>query len=176
MRARAAAALFAVLKRRVADRRPADTLVHDAGGEVALHRWWLLPRNPVFNVYLHHFVRSNDPRALHDHPWVNCSLVLSKGYFECIPTLGWDGRPNYQVTRQVWRAPGAVVFRWPKQAHRIVLPWTYTNCLTALALQPAWSLLITGPRVRVWGFYCAQGWRDFKAFTGRKGSYTTGCE
>ena len=30
---------------------------------------------------------------------------------------------------------------------------------------PAWSLFITGPVTREWGFHCPQGWRHWKDFT-----------
>ena len=30
-----------------------------------LLRWYLIPRNPFVNVYLHKFLRSDDDRALH---------------------------------------------------------------------------------------------------------------
>lgn len=33
-----------------------------------LLRWWVIPRNRFFNVYLHKFLRDDDDRALHDHP------------------------------------------------------------------------------------------------------------
>ena len=47
-----------------------------------MHRWWLIPRNPVFNVYLHRFLRSDDDRALHDHPWPSLSILLHGSYRE----------------------------------------------------------------------------------------------
>ena len=43
-----------------------------------LLRWWLIPRNRFFNVYVHQFLRSDDDRALHDHPWLlNCAILLN---------------------------------------------------------------------------------------------------
>ena len=41
------------------------------GGHEApyLRRHWLIPRNRFFNIYVHEFLRSDDDRALHDHPW-----------------------------------------------------------------------------------------------------------
>src|ERR1041384_5044749 len=40
-------------------------------------RWKVLPRNRFFNIYLHQWQRSDEDRALHDHPWPNFTLVLS---------------------------------------------------------------------------------------------------
>lgn len=47
-----------------------------------LLRWWLIPRNRVFNIYLHKFLRDDDDRALHDHPWFWCSIMLRGEYVE----------------------------------------------------------------------------------------------
>jgi hypothetical protein len=47
-----------------------------------LLRWWVIPRNRWFNIYPHHMLRDDDPRALHDHPWWNVSIVLKGGYME----------------------------------------------------------------------------------------------
>src|ERR1700730_1780235 len=47
-----------------------------------LYRWFLLPHNRWRNVYLHKFVRSDDPGPLHDHPWDFVSLCLATGYDE----------------------------------------------------------------------------------------------
>ena len=123
-----------------------------------LLRWWLIPRNRWFNVYLHKIVRDDDPRALHDHPWWNVSIVLKGGYYE------WrKGRPC------VWRNPGAVVFRRATAAHRLTL---------GSSSSPCWSLFITGPKVREWGFHCPRGWRHHEEFCAPhdKGRVGRGCE
>lgn len=125
-----------------------------------LLRWWLLPRNPIFNVYLHRFIRSDDDRALHDHMYVNLSVLLMGSYTEhTIKAGGVNVRKLYRT--------GDVKFRWPWQAHRIEL--THGMC---------WSLFITGPRVRKWGFHCSDAgwvfWEDFVA-TDDIGAVGRGC-
>lgn len=51
-----------------------------------LLRWWIIPRNRFFNIYLHKFMRSDDDRALHDHPWAwNLSLIIKGSYIEHMP-------------------------------------------------------------------------------------------
>lgn len=129
-----------------------------------LRRWWLLPRNPVFNVYLHHFCRSDDDRALHDHPWPSLSIVLSGGYYDITP-----GIDNTQQRR--WCGPGSIIVRRPSSAHRVELArlklllasgFSYWSVSQEL---PAWTLFITGPRVRDWGFLCPRGWVHWQDFT-----------
>jgi hypothetical protein len=144
------AALWCHLIRRVAERRPPDFII---GGEddPYLRRWWVIPRNRFFNIYLHHFMRSDDDRALHDHPWVNLSVLLDGEYIEHLP----EGFPRY-------REAGDMVLRLPSAAHRVEL---HEGVFTGRPI-PVWTLFITGPRVRQWGFLCPQGWRHWKDFTG----------
>lgn len=77
-----------------ATRRPPDFVIGGAERPYLL-RWWLIPRNPVFNVYLHQFMRSDDDRALHDHPWANCSVLLRGAYTE--HTIAAGGIEHRQV-------------------------------------------------------------------------------
>lgn len=153
-----AAAIFNRL-RPVSERRPPDIII---GGQddPYLRRWYVIPRNRWFNIYLHHFLRSDDDRALHDHPWVNCSVLLQGEYTEVLPTRGGT------TTSRVLKA-GALAFRGPRDAHRVHLHAGF-----------AWTLFITGPRVRDWGFWCPSGWRHWEDFTaGQRGELTgKGCE
>jgi len=117
-----------------------------------LNRWWVIPRNRFFNVYLHEIQQNDDDRALHDHPWLNMSYIIKGGYRE--------------ITKQgVYIRPvGTFRFRRPTTAHRLVLMGKRTV-----------SLFITGPVVREWGFHCPQGWRHWKDFVSiRDGGNDTG--
>lgn len=120
-------------------------------------RWWILPRNRWFNVYLHKILRDDDDRALHDHPWWNVSILLRGAYREVMPDLRRRVTPHLRITdlpviSKIRRA-GSVVFRRATAAHRL-----------EVVDGPVWSLFITGPRIREWYFHCKQGpvlWRDF---------------
>lgn len=116
-------AIFYVLYKRVARRRPADQFI---GQGPYMLRWWLFgtsktldnhgnpqPRRPFgYSFYLHCFLRSDDDRALHDHPWNFVSLLLFGGYKEHrdegseylnrVDYSGWDwrGANNIQVVDQ----------------------------------------------------------------------------
>ena len=59
------------------------------------------------------------------------------------------------------RELGDVTFRRVNSAHRVRL---YTHSDLARSV-PAWTLFITGPRVREWGFWCRQGRRHWRVFT-----------
>jgi hypothetical protein len=136
-----------------------------------LRRWWVVPRNEWFNVYLHQFLADDDDRALHDHPYQwNVSVVLKGRYTEILPQypvvlFDFLGRPKtVSRIRKACRA----YFRWGPSPHRIVL----------VDGKPVWTLFITGPRVREWGFYCPRGWRPWQKFTSpsNRGEIGRGCD
>lgn len=128
--------------RRVMERRPPDFVIGRAD-DVYLRRWWVIPRNPVCNIYLHDICHSDDDRALHDHPWANCTIVLLGMYVE--HTIQAGG-----VHRRVLRRGGDIVLRRAKAAHRLeTLPGS----------EGALTLFLTGPRLRRWGFHHPDGWR-----------------
>lgn len=125
-----------------------------------LARWWLVKNVRDFdtlatmnlhrstkasrwrNTYLHCVNRSDDDRALHDHPWVNISIILSGQYREVY------------ADKSVIRKPGDIVIRLGSTAHRL-----------EVVKGPVWSLFMTGPKYREWGFRCPNGWRHWKQFT-----------
>jgi hypothetical protein len=144
---------------RVAARRPPDFVVGSTE-DPYLKRWWLIPRNSFFNVYLHRFLHSDEDRALHDHPYANVSALLDGAYTEVTIAAGGVER------RRVY-AVGAVKFRRAATAHRIVLH-----------AGPCWTLFVTGPRLREWGFHCPRGWRRWQDFVSPlgKGQIGRGCD
>lgn len=127
--------------------RPPDFLV-GGGTTPYLRRWWLIPRNRWCNVYLHEFLRDDDDRALHDHPWAWCSLMLRGIYAE--HTAGPDGTQDVRH-----RCAGSVSVHGPRFAHRLTLP-DWRSCRT---------IFITGPAVRTWGFRCPHAWVPWREFT-----------
>lgn len=155
-------------------RRPPDLCIGGAEAPYML-RWFVIPRNRVFNIYLHHVLRDDDDRALHDHPWINLSIVLRGGYREITfvrPPVPGSALP---ATIELDRKPGSVVLRRARKAHRLTL---YRDPETGRSL-PSWSLFLTGPNLQSWGFWCPLGrwvhWRDFT--TGPHGEVVgKGCE
>jgi hypothetical protein len=161
----------------IAQKRPADYII---GGidDPYLRRWFVIPRNPVFNIYLHQFLRSDDDRALHDHPWLfNASVMLLGQYLE--HTIK-DGGVEVVSKPQT----GDWKFRWGPAPHRVELfhaGFATGNGKVCAIGNPlsCWTVFITGPRVREWGFHCPQsGWIHWKAFTARddKGAIGKGCD
>lgn len=106
-------------------------------------RWFLLPRNKWFTIYLHKFLRDDDDRALHDHPWNFLSFML-KGSYDEVTDNGI-----------VSRTSPSFAFRRAEHRHRVIL--TSDHC---------WTIVIRGKVIREWGFWCPKGfvhWKDFTA-------------
>ncbi len=144
-----------------------------------LRRWWLTPWSGLYRkvehptlwqrfvsrlpgAYLHEFLRSDDDRALHDHPWASCSVLLRGSYLEHTIDAGGIHRRDLLLA-------GDVRVRWSgRLAHRI-----------ELIDGACWTLFLTGPRYREWGFHCAeQGWIHWRRFTAAHdaGAVGKGCD
>lgn len=132
-----------------------------------LNRWHITPRGDGPATYLHQFLRDDDDRALHDHPWESVGIILHGGYVEKMPH-GTDAL----------REPGDMIYRRADHRHRVVL-----HRDEAGQPIPAWTVFFVGYRVRQWGFWCPRAdgterfvhWRDFT--TGPNGETVgKGCE
>lgn len=119
-----------------------------------LKRWYLIKRNRFFNIYLHRFGESDDDRALHDHPWWSLSFLLKGELVE------HRLKPARHIPRFL------PVIRSAKFAHRL-----------ELIKGPAWTIFITGPVIRSWGFLCPGGWKAWRDFTTEEGNEVgKGCD
>lgn len=122
-------------------------------GDRYMDRWEF--RTPFFTVRLHHILRSDQDRELHDHPWDFTSLILSAGYWEYRPAragrLGLS--PPFCEIERRWCRPLSVVCRKAEDAHRLELT------------RPVWTLVITGRKRRDWGFYTKDGWVHWRQWS-----------
>src|SRR3546814_18492442 len=95
------------------------------------------------------------------------SLFLAGGYVE--------HTPNGVFLREV----GDVVCRRATALHRLALrpAGMFGHWIGPFADRSAWSLFVTGPVVRTWGFACPQGWRPWREFVepARPGEIGRGC-
>jgi hypothetical protein len=111
------------------------------------------------SCYLHHLLRSDGDRDLHDHPWAFASWLLWGSYVE-------HRRRPTMTERAIGRLLGPVVVqrrRWGS------LAWRRATDAHRLELRrPAWSLLWVTPRVRTWGFYTPGGWVAHSYYRGER--------
>lgn len=136
-----------------------------------MERWWLFrlgrwghhdnetpgaqgPR-PVLAARVHHILRSDAGRELHDHPWPFLTIILRGGYYEQRPFRGHlGGAPKVALTETRFHPPGSILFRCASDWHRLELEPGTT----------AWTLFITGPQLQRWGFLVEGAkvyWRTF---------------
>jgi hypothetical protein len=111
-------------------------------------RWRL--ETPWFSIRLHHWLAPDDDRAPHDHPWNFTTFVLLGGYTDestkpcdsnCGPVGHVGGCAAKFKTREHLRAPA---IRRREAAHQhTVFPDP----------DGAWTIIVTGPKVRSWGFW-----------------------
>lgn len=128
-------------------------------------RWWAIPRNKLFNIYIHKIRHDDDDRALHDHPWPSLSYMVSGRLIEHYAKVHTVTKKQIITLRTLLK--GQWVYRPASFAHRLVKPEQNEDVIT---------VFITGPRIREWGFLCPQGWRHWKDFVGKnKGEVGRGC-
>jgi hypothetical protein len=143
-----------------------------------LHRWYLV-RRPEFGVFIHKFIRSDEDRALHDHPWNFFVIPVWRGYIEhseeyppcpdcdangvvevfegsvhqmTTPCSCCDlkGYITVPVRRRVWPIIG-MRFRRAEYRHRVEL----------VAGKPSWSIFIRFKSRRDWGFWPMEGFQQW---------------
>lgn len=102
-------------------------------------RYFIL-RLPFVAIYVHKFMRSDNDRHFHDHPWSFVTILLNRGYNEHTP------RGTF------WRRRFSVLYRPATWQH-----WVEIN-------RPVWTLVIRFRRVREWGFITEKGWIDWKTY------------
>lgn len=132
-------------------------------GDNYLLRWYVIPRNPVLNIYLHKFLHDDEDRALHDHPWWFISIMLKGGYQEVIDI---ERSSTAGFTETICRRAPSIAFRKSEHRHRVVLHRDYGDNHAIGRPITCWTLVITGRVTRNWGFWCPQGfirWQDFTA-------------
>jgi hypothetical protein len=124
------------------------TDIHGKDGSLYMQRWWLF--NPYFpvtylrqfewfpiSVRLHHIVRPDDDRHLHDHPW-NCRTIILRG-----------GYCEQREDKHHLRMRGDTATIAHNEFHRI----------RHVYMDGAWTLFITGRKRGSWGF--KMPWREY---------------
>jgi hypothetical protein len=91
-------------------------------------RWRIETR--IGSIRLHHWLGPDDDRAFHDHPWWFATFVLRGGYTDRSPA----GEEHLKA--------GSMRYRPALHQHTVVPD-----------ANGAWTLLVTGPKIRRWGFW-----------------------
>lgn len=130
-----------------------------------MHRW--IARLRWLQIRIHHILRSDKDRFLHDHPFDFFSIILWGGYIEhregcrceeskkylaALDTFGIktfsDLLPNWwEPPCREYKAP-AIIYRKAEDFHRIQL----------INDVPTWTLVFASRYFRKWGFLTDKGW------------------
>lgn len=127
-------------------------------------------QTPLGTVRLHRFLRSDDERAFHDHPWSFVTLILRGGYDDVVPCPECDGWGTLGLRRErdgdcVRCAgagaivgdrvrPGSIRLRRAHHLHRVVLHDG----------KPATTLVVSARKVRSWGFLHRGQWVPWRRY------------
>lgn len=134
--------------------------------EPYLLRWYVL-RTERLGIFIHKFVRSDEDRALHDHPWPFLVVPLWGGYIEHSDRLMLRGRnvvracndfanhPDFLDMMLSQREP--VVRRiWPIISTRY-RDTNYRHRVELINGRSSWSLFFRFKKIREWGFWPKEG-------------------
>lgn len=126
-----------------------------------MQRWYVIPRNPVFNIYLH-FFRHDDERVLHSHPWWSLSFML-RGVMREFYTPSHEDAAD--IERHIFRSveAGDIIFRDGDIFHRL-----------EIATSTAITLFVTGPKYQSWYFACKKGLIHWKDYVSTRDRYVPG--
>lgn len=118
--------------------------IHGKDGSLYMGRWWLFNPYPapgqytrrgwrdwVPSVRVHHIMRPDSDRHLHDHPWNARTIVLRGWYIEELP--------GNEFRAKLTGDTGRLLFG---QYHRI----------DSLSANGVWTLFITWRKRGTWGF------------------------
>lgn len=123
-----------------------------------MRRWFL--ETPLGSLRLHHFIKSDDERHLHDHPWPFATLVIAGSYDDYSYCPLCEGLGRITVLHAAHRSTvnchrclgkGKLVDHLRRGSFRI-RPAKHRH---AVRTTGAWTVIVTGPEERLWGFWMA---------------------
>lgn len=158
-------------------RTPYQHIMSADGSDIYMGRWWLF--NPYsretnepklwwcpWSVRIHHIMREDQDRDLHDHPWNARTIILRGSYteqrlFDMEPGALMEflhripsGAKNVQATEYIDRNPGDTATLNFGEYHRIDSVsegGVYTLFITG-KYQGTWGFLVNGIKVQ-WRIY-----------------------
>ena len=112
-----------------------------------LYRWVLVLFG--YSIRVHRWIRSDDKRYFHDHPWPFITVVLKGDYTDVSPSSGgYAGRNGYftlhnkEIVLKENLSFGTIKYRKSNHKHYVEVP--KNGC---------WTLLFCGRPNRKWGFW-----------------------
>lgn len=123
---------------------------------VYAYRWGI--ETPWCSLRLHHWLYGDDERAQHDHPWNFYTFILKGGYQDLTSTYDVHGQTQLHVETM---HAGKLSYRPATHLHSVHL-WNDAT---------AWTIVLTGPIVRRWGFFDGRRWWRSRKYFARNGAH-----
>ncbi|MBU0523460.1 MULTISPECIES: hypothetical protein [unclassified Pseudomonas] len=136
-----------------AKRTPYLHIMSADGAEMYMGRWWLF--NPYsrethkpalwwcpWSFRIHHIMRPDEDRDLHDHPW-NARTIILRGFYKEQRRHSGNGDIDY------WREPGDTARLMHGEYHRIdeVSPGGVITLFITSKWRGDWGFLVNGVKV-----------------------------
>jgi hypothetical protein len=125
----------------------------DRPEETYLTRWRII-QTPLFAIYVHRMDGPDSRDTLHDHPWDFLSIILRGGYIEMVPVMClYDpntGEHEAHACKAIWRNASKGRRFNRKRAEDL-------HVISELTSTRTWTLVLTGPRKRTWGYLDSDG-------------------
>ncbi len=136
-----------------AKRTPYLHIMSADGAEMYMGRWWLF--NPYsrtthkpalwwcpWSFRIHHIMRPDEDRDLHDHPW-NARTIILRGFYKEQRRHSGHGDIDY------WREPGDTARLMHGEYHRIdeVSPGGVITLFITSKWRGDWGFLVNGVKV-----------------------------
>ncbi len=115
--------------------------------EILYLRRFYLKRTGKKRYFLHYFVRSDNDRWLHDHPWDAEVIILNKGYREEV-----KGGKFIDHTKWKKRSLSA---EWFHRVH--------------LCYGPVWTIFMPQQKRKQWGFLVGETWEPHYKYLKNEG-------
>lgn len=113
-----------------------------------VYRW--LADFGLFSIRVHQWKRSDDLRHLHDHPWWYITFIVKGHYIEFLENDKVDFVNRFNMR-----------FR----------PATHKHSVSIDPSKGCWSVLLTGPEKREWGFWVNGRFRKRNKYFFEKGHH-----
>lgn len=159
---------------RVLDRLFEKKVIVNCARDPYLHRWYVF-RTERMGLFIHKFVRSDEDRALHDHPWSFFVIPLWGGYIEhsdreldhfekWVAIKSWteinqivpSGLTIEQLKEAVNARVGIERRIWPLVSSRY-RNTKYRHRVELIGGRPSWSIFFRFSKLREWGFWPKTG-------------------
>lgn len=148
-----------------AQRTPYSHILSQDGLRTYMGRWWLFnpyAKDPDGNVLparwgwlpsirIHHIMREDVDRHLHDHPW-NARTIILRGWYEEERPFDWKIKPRGLLTYRMvgWDEVRDVFLR--KRGYTGRLLCGQYHRISAVPAEGVWTLFITWGYEGTWGF------------------------